>query len=135
MILTHHLQWEKERGVFLVKINKEKSLTKNPNLNDNEHLRFITCGSVDDGKSTLIGRLLLWEANLVYEDQLKALDKDSEKFGSQGKKIDLALLVDGLAAEREQGITIDVAYRYFNTKKKIYLSLILLDMINTLEIW
>ena len=83
-------------------------------------------------ENPLIGRLL-YEANLVYEDQLKALDKDSEKFGSQGKKIDLALLVDGLAAEREQGITIDVAYRYFNTKKENLLSPILLDMNNTLN--
>jgi bifunctional enzyme CysN/CysC len=77
-------------------------------------LRFITCGSVDDGKSTLIGRLL-YESHLVFEDQLSALESDSRKFGTQGPALDLALLVDGLAAEREQGITIDVAYRFFST--------------------
>ena len=73
-------------------------------------LRFITCGSVDDGKSTLIGRML-YEAQLVFEDQVATLLKDSKKLGTQGGDIDFALLVDGLAAEREQGITIDVAYR------------------------
>ena len=80
-------------------------------------LRFITCGSVDDGKSTLIGRLL-YESKLVFQDQLQKLDEDNKKFGTQKNKIDFALLVDGLAAEREQGITIDVAYRFFSTKKK-----------------
>ena len=75
-------------------------------------LRFITCGSVDDGKSTLIGRLL-FESKLLFEDQLAALEADSKKVGTQGGDIDFALLVDGLAAEREQGITIDVAYRFF----------------------
>jgi bifunctional enzyme CysN/CysC len=79
-------------------------------------LRFITCGSVDDGKSTLIGRLL-WESQQIFEDQLLNLESDSKKFGTQGDAIDLALLVDGLAAEREQGITIDVAYRFFSTTK------------------
>jgi bifunctional enzyme CysN/CysC len=83
-------------------------------------LRFITCGSVDDGKSTLIGRLL-YESKLVYEDQLAALDKDSKKHGTQGEELDLALLVDGLAAEREQGITIDVAYRFFSTEKRKFI--------------
>jgi len=78
-------------------------------------LHFITCGSVDDGKSTLIGRLL-FEANALFEDQVAALRVDSDKNGTQGKQIDFALLVDGLSAEREQGITIDVAYRYFSTK-------------------
>ena len=73
-------------------------------------LRFITCGSVDDGKSTLIGRLL-YDSKLIYDDQLTALKNDAKKYGTQGDKIDFALLVDGLAAEREQGITIDVAYR------------------------
>ena len=73
-------------------------------------LRFITCGSVDDGKSTLIGRLL-YESKMIFEDQLAALEADSKKMGTQGEQIDFALLVDGLAAEREQGITIDVAYR------------------------
>ncbi len=77
-------------------------------------LRFITCGSVDDGKSTLIGRLL-YESKLIFEDQLAALEADSKKMGTQGQEIDFALLVDGLAAEREQGITIDVAYRFFST--------------------
>jgi bifunctional enzyme CysN/CysC len=80
-------------------------------------LRFITCGSVDDGKSTLIGRLL-YETKRVFEDQLEALRNDSQKFGTQGSKLDFALLVDGLAAEREQGITIDVAYRFFATPRR-----------------
>ncbi len=80
-------------------------------------LRFITCGSVDDGKSTLIGRLL-YEPKLVFEDQLSALENDSKKVGTQGEGLDFALLVDGLAAEREQGITIDVAYRYFTTERR-----------------
>ncbi len=83
-------------------------------------LRFITCGSVDDGKSTLIGRLL-YDSKLIYEDQLASLEKDSKKSGTQGDKIDLALLVDGLAAEREQGITIDVAYRFFSTDKRKFI--------------
>ncbi len=83
-------------------------------------LRFITCGSVDDGKSSLIGRLL-YEAKLIYEDQLAAVEADSARVGTQGGKLDLALLVDGLAAEREQGITIDVAYRYFSTKKRKFI--------------
>jgi sulfate adenylyltransferase large subunit len=82
-------------------------------------LRFITCGSVDDGKSTLIGRLL-YEAGAVYEDQLAALDRDSARFGTTGGR-DYALLVDGLAAEREQGITIDVAYRYFSTPRRAFI--------------
>jgi sulfate adenylyltransferase subunit 1 len=77
-------------------------------------LRFITCGSVDDGKSTLIGRLL-WDSKMVFEDQLAALEADSKKIGTQGGAIDYALLLDGLQAEREQGITIDVAYRFFST--------------------
>ncbi|NKB39243.1 MAG: sulfate adenylyltransferase subunit CysN [Gammaproteobacteria bacterium] len=83
-------------------------------------LRFITCGSVDDGKSTLIGRLL-YDSKLIYEDQLQTLENDSKKMGTQGDKMDLALLVDGLAAEREQGITIDVAYRYFSTDKRKFI--------------
>jgi bifunctional enzyme CysN/CysC len=83
-------------------------------------LRFITCGSVDDGKSTLIGRLL-YESKLVYEDQLAALEADSRKMGTQGEDLDLALLVDGLAAEREQGITIDVAYRFFSTDRRKFI--------------
>ena len=83
-------------------------------------LRFITCGSVDDGKSTLIGRML-FEAQLIFEDQVTALQTDSKKMGTQGGDIDFALLVDGLAAEREQGITIDVAYRFFNTDKRKFI--------------
>ena len=83
-------------------------------------LRFITCGSVDDGKSTLIGRLL-YDSKMIFEDQLAALESDSKKLGTQGQEIDFALLVDGLAAEREQGITIDVAYRFFNTEKRKFI--------------
>jgi bifunctional enzyme CysN/CysC len=83
-------------------------------------LRFITCGSVDDGKSTLIGRLL-YESKMIFEDQLKALESDSARFGTQGERIDFALLVDGLAAEREQGITIDVAYRFFSTDNRKFI--------------
>ena len=83
-------------------------------------LRFITCGSVDDGKSTLIGRLL-YEANMLFEDQLATLEADSKKFGTQGSELDFALLLDGLAAEREQGITIDVAYRFFSTDTRKFI--------------
>ena len=92
-----------------LKAHEEKSL-----------LRFITCGSVDDGKSTLIGRLL-FESKLIFEDQLSALEADSKKMGTQGNRIDFALLVDGLASEREQGITIDVAYRFFSTDKRKFI--------------
>jgi len=83
-------------------------------------LRFITCGSVDDGKSTLIGRLL-YDSKMIFEDQLAALEADSKRVGTQGENIDFALLVDGLAAEREQGITIDVAYRYFATDRRKFI--------------
>ena len=83
-------------------------------------LRFITCGSVDDGKSTLIGRLL-YETKLIFEDQLEALEADSKKFGTQGERLDFALLVDGLQAEREQKITIDVAYRFFTTPRRSFI--------------
>src|SRR4026209_2665590 len=92
-------------------------------LESHEHkglLRFITCGSVDDGKSTLIGRLL-YASQPIFEDQLAALEADSKKVGTQGGEIDFALLVDGLAAEREQGITIDVAYRFFATDKRKFI--------------
>ncbi len=92
-------------------------------LHQHEHknlLRFITCGSVDDGKSTLIGRLL-YESKVLFDDQLSALEEDSRKVGTQGGDLDFALLVDGLAAEREQGITIDVAYRFFNTEKRKFI--------------
>ncbi|MAD56516.1 MAG: adenylyl-sulfate kinase [Euryarchaeota archaeon] len=92
-----------------LKSHEEKSL-----------LRFITCGSVDDGKSTLIGRML-YESQMLFDDQLSALRNDSKKSGTQGDEIDFALLVDGLAAEREQGITIDVAYRFFSTDKRKYI--------------
>ena len=92
-----------------LKMHEQKSL-----------LRFITCGSVDDGKSTLIGRLL-YDSKMIFEDQLKALESDSKRFGTQGQNIDFALLVDGLAAEREQGITIDVAYRFFSTEKRKFI--------------
>jgi len=85
-----------------------------------ELLRFLTCGSVDDGKSTLIGRLL-YETQALFEDQLAALEVDSKKHGTQGQKIDFALLLDGLSAEREQGITIDVAYRYFSSEKRKFI--------------
>ena len=83
-------------------------------------LRFITCGSVDDGKSTLIGRLL-YDSKLIFEDHLAALESDSKKVGTQGGELDFALLVDGLQAEREQGITIDVAYRFFATPKRKFI--------------
>ncbi|MEY3041700.1 MAG: hypothetical protein RLZZ174_782, partial [Pseudomonadota bacterium] len=83
-------------------------------------LRFITCGSVDDGKSTLIGRLL-WDAQQLYDDQLATLTAESKRYGTQGDDIDFALLVDGLAAEREQGITIDVAYRFFATQRRKFI--------------
>jgi bifunctional enzyme CysN/CysC len=92
-------------------------------LHAHEHkrlLRFITCGSVDDGKSTLIGRLL-YDSKMLFEDQLAAVENDSRKWGTQGDSIDFALLVDGLAAEREQGITIDVAYRFFSTDRRKFI--------------
>lgn len=105
----------------------ETSNTHNPQLEDwlaeqsrQTTLRFITCGSVDDGKSTLIGRLL-WESQQIFDDQLAALEADSKRHGTQGEAVDLALLVDGLAAEREQGITIDVAYRFFSTPKRKFI--------------
>src|SRR6476660_5269218 len=92
-------------------------------LHSHEHkslLRFITCGSVDDGKSTLIGRLL-YESKMIFDDQLTALEQDSKKVGTRGGELDFALLVDGLAAEREQGITIDVAYRFFATERRKFI--------------
>ncbi|TVP82214.1 MAG: GTP-binding protein, partial [Puniceicoccaceae bacterium] len=85
-----------------------------------ELLRFLTCGNVDDGKSTLIGRLL-HDSKMIYEDHMEAITKDSKKSGTTGEEVDLALLVDGLQAEREQGITIDVAYRYFSTAKRKFI--------------
>ncbi len=101
----------------LIADNIEQYLKEHENK---EILRFITCGSVDDGKSTLIGRLL-YDSKMIFEDQLSALEKDSKKSGTTGDKIDLALLVDGLASEREQGITIDVAYRFFATEKRKFI--------------
>ncbi len=85
-----------------------------------ELVRFLTCGSVDDGKSTLIGRLL-HDSKMIFEDQLAAIENDSKKSGTTGEAVDLALLVDGLQSEREQGITIDVAYRYFSTEKRKFI--------------
>jgi sulfate adenylyltransferase large subunit len=101
--MAHQSELIEQDILAYLKSQEEKSL-----------LRFITCGSVDDGKSTLIGRLL-WDSKMVFEDQLAALEADSKKVGTQGGAIDYALLLDGLQAEREQGITIDVAYRYFST--------------------
>jgi len=99
----------------------EKDILKYLETHQNKGLlRFITCGSVDDGKSTLIGRLL-YDSKMIFEDQLAALENDSKKVGTQGGEIDFALLVDGLAAEREQGITIDVAYRFFSTDKRKFI--------------
>jgi sulfate adenylyltransferase subunit 1 len=120
------LQWKRKnkRGIFsmshqseLISQNIEKYLKEHENK---EILRFITCGSVDDGKSTLIGRLL-YDSKMIFEDQLASIEKDSKKVGTTGDKIDLALLVDGLASEREQGITIDVAYRFFSTDKRKFI--------------
>jgi bifunctional enzyme CysN/CysC len=107
--MAHSSDMISEDIVQYLKDHEQKSL-----------LRFITCGSVDDGKSTLIGRLL-YESKLLFEDQLAALEAESKKFGTQGDNIDFALLVDGLSAEREQGITIDVAYRFFSTDKRKFI--------------
>ncbi|MBW7835110.1 MAG: sulfate adenylyltransferase subunit CysN [Sphingomonadales bacterium] len=93
---------------------------QHPSVNGKSLLRFLTCGSVDDGKSTLIGRLL-YDTKLIFDDQLATLEKDSKKHGTTGEEIDFALLVDGLEAEREQGITIDVAYRFFTTDKRSFI--------------
>ena len=91
-----------------------------PSIDTRPALRFLTCGSVDDGKSTLIGRLL-YEQNLIFDDHLAALTRDSKRHGTTGADIDFALLLDGLEAEREQGITIDVAYRYFATPRRSFI--------------
>jgi sulfate adenylyltransferase subunit 1 len=107
--MAHQSELIEEDILAYLKSQEEKSL-----------LRFITCGSVDDGKSTLIGRLL-WDSKMVFEDQLAALEADSKKVGTQGGAIDYALLLDGLQAEREQGITIDVAYRFFSTDKRKFI--------------
>ncbi|EAJ8043898.1 sulfate adenylyltransferase subunit CysN [Campylobacter coli] len=100
-----------------MKTNVEKYLKEHENK---ELCRFITCGSVDDGKSTLIGRML-YDAKMLFEDQILSLEKDSKKLGNAGEKLDFALLVDGLASEREQGITIDVAYRFFTSEKRKFI--------------
>jgi len=107
--MAHQSELIEQDILAYLKSQEEKSL-----------LRFITCGSVDDGKSTLIGRLL-WDSKMVFEDQLAALESDSKKVGTQGGAIDYALLLDGLQAEREQGITIDVAYRFFSTDKRKFI--------------
>ncbi|QSV45313.1 sulfate adenylyltransferase subunit CysN [Geobacter benzoatilyticus] len=107
--MAHQSELIEKDILAYLKSQEEKSL-----------LRFITCGSVDDGKSTLIGRLL-WDSKMVFEDQLAALEVDSKKSGTQGGAIDYALLLDGLQAEREQGITIDVAYRFFSTDKRKFI--------------
>ncbi|MDD2852139.1 MAG: sulfate adenylyltransferase subunit CysN [Desulfuromonadaceae bacterium] len=107
--MAHQSELIEKDILAYLKSQEEKSL-----------LRFITCGSVDDGKSTLIGRLL-WDSKMVFEDQLTALEADSKKVGTQGGAIDYALLLDGLQAEREQGITIDVAYRFFSTDKRKFI--------------
>ena len=107
--MAHQSELIKDDINAYLKNQEEKSL-----------LRFITCGSVDDGKSTLIGRLL-WDSKLIFEDQLAALKVDSKKVGTQEGDIDYALLLDGLQAEREQGITIDVAYRFFSTDKRKFI--------------
>ncbi|MBT0664648.1 sulfate adenylyltransferase subunit CysN [Geobacter pelophilus] len=107
--MAHQSELIEKDILAYLKSQEEKSL-----------LRFITCGSVDDGKSTLIGRLL-WDSKMVFEDQLAALESDSKKVGTQGGAIDYALLLDGLQAEREQGITIDVAYRFFSTDKRKFI--------------
>ncbi len=98
--------------------NIEKYLQEHENK---ELCRFITCGSVDDGKSTLIGRML-YDSKMLFEDQILSLEKDSKKLGNAGEKLDFALLVDGLASEREQGITIDVAYRFFTSEKRKFIT-------------
>ena len=95
-------------------------LSRMDNIDARPTLRFLTCGSVDDGKSTLIGRLL-HDQGLIFDDQLSALERNSLKHGTVGADIDFALLLDGLEAEREQGITIDVAYRYFSTKRRAFI--------------
>jgi len=107
--MAHQSELIEQDILAYLKSQEEKSL-----------LRFITCGSVDDGKSTLIGRLL-WDSKMVFEDQLASLEADSKRVGTQGGAIDYALLLDGLQAEREQGITIDVAYRFFSTDKRKFI--------------
>src|SRR5690606_36780376 len=122
---------EEARGLFLMSagsnlastIRFEERLDIGAVLDEHNRrsfLRVLTCGSVDDGKSTLIGRLL-YDTRLIFEDQLAALERDSRRHGTSGDEIDFALLVDGLEAERQQGITIDVAYRFFSTPKRKFI--------------
>lgn len=111
----------KKRGIVKMKTNINSHFQQWLNLHQKKTLlKFLTCGSVDDGKSTLIGRLL-HDTKQIYDDQLSSLRNDSKRHGTQGDEIDLALLVDGLQSEREQGITIDVAYRYFSTDKRKFI--------------
>ena len=120
------MEKKKQRGIFLMAHARPTSIAERHRrlsrrrTSKKSLLRFITCGSVDDGKSTLIGRLL-YDSKMIFEDQLAALEADSKKVGTQGGEIDFALLVDGLEAEREQGITIDVAYRFFSTDKRKFI--------------
>ena len=117
------MERKKQEGVLLMTTHVNAVERVNQYLNEQatlDTLRFITCGSVDDGKSTLIGRML-YEAQLIFEDQVASLQTDSKKMGTQGGEIDFALLVDGLASEREQGITIDVAYRFFATDRRKFI--------------
>src|SRR6187549_1641745 len=124
--MMRRVQWSRRsaRGIAemqAVDLSKEDIHTYLARHQRKELLRFLTCGSVDDGKSTLIGRLL-HDTKMIYEDQLAAVKRDSAKVGTTGAgEIDLALLTDGLKAEREQGITIDVAYRYFSTDKRKFI--------------
>ena len=114
---------EEEAGGLLLSESGLEHVDMEEYLHEREQkglLRFITCGSVDDGKSTLIGRLL-YESGKLFDDQLEALHADSKRIGTQGGELDFALLLDGLAAEREQGITIDVAYRYFSTEQRNFI--------------
>lgn len=119
-------RWKKKNGKGIFSMSHQSQLISQDILaylaqhERKELLRLLTCGNVDDGKSTLIGRLL-HDSKMIYEDQLEAIIKDSKKVGTTGGEVDLALLVDGLQAEREQGITIDVAYRYFSTAKRKFI--------------
>src|ERR1700754_2972059 len=114
-------RWRRRKRKGISKMNAPTDLHKFLAAQEKKSLlRFLTCGSVDDGKSTLIGRLL-YDSKLLFEDHLATLEKDSKKHGTTGDDIDFALLVDGLEAEREQGITIDVAYRFFNTPQRSFM--------------
>ena len=114
-----------------MKLDQWKRKRKTATFSMQEVIKILICGSVDDGKSTLMGKLM-YDAKLILKDQFESLLTESKKYGTQGKKIDLALMSDGLQAEREQGITIDVAYKYLTLKKKNLFLQILLVMLNTL---